>query len=68
MPSQTVLEDPTKLVPRTALGLEELGMAAEIVRGDVPAAVEGKEYVKPSSRSLDGYWVDGKTIDDVFKL
>jgi len=61
-------EDATKVVPRTALGLEELGMAAEIMRGDAPAAFEGKEYVKPSSRSLDGYWVDGKTIEDVFKL
>lgn len=58
------LENPSKLLPRTSLGLEELGMAAEIVRGD--ATTTG--YVRPAARELDGIWIDGKTIEDVFKL
>lgn len=67
----TGLENAGQSVPRAALGLEELGMAAAIVRGNAPISPDGpteKEYVKPSSRCLDGVWVDGRTIEDVFKL
>lgn len=66
---QTGLESSSKSVQRPGLGLEELGMAAEMIRGD--ARIEGeseKGYVKPSPRALDGIWVDGKAIEDIFKL
>lgn len=46
-------------------------MAAAIVRGNAPISPDASaenEYMKPSSRCLDGVWVDGKTIEDVFKL
>lgn len=62
---QTGLKNPSKTCHRTGLGLEELGMAAEIVRGDVEKSGNNP---KPSSRCLDGIWVDGKAIEDIFGL